>query len=103
NVSLTGEQPDLPAGTRVERDGQEVVPEDFPMQATGRTGRRIVDFDHDIVFPDGRRVTLLANTAPLLDEAGNLRAGLGAYAAITARHRAEDARRASHARRPPRP
>jgi PAS domain-containing protein len=46
NASLTAERPALPAGTRVYRDGRELSPHEFPMQATGLTGRRIMDFDH---------------------------------------------------------
>ena len=65
NASLTAEQPDLPAGIRLYRDGHELSPSEFPMQATGHSGCRIMDFDHDLVFPDGRVITLLANTAPL--------------------------------------
>jgi PAS domain S-box-containing protein len=98
NASLTAEQPDLPAGVRVFRDGRELRPEEFPMQATGLTGRRITDFDHDLVFPDGRVITLLANTAPLLDEHGNVRGVVGSYMDISERKRAETALRDREAR-----
>jgi two-component system, sensor histidine kinase len=91
NVSLTTQRPDLPPGTRVMRGGRELSPEEYPMQAAGRTGRRVVDFDHDIVFPDGRTVTLLATTVPLLDELGEVRCVVGAYLDITERQRAEQA------------
>lgn len=98
NASLTAEQPDLPAGTCVYRDGRKLPPDEFPMQATGRSGRRIMDFDHDLVFPDGRVVSLLANTAPLLDEQGTVRGILGFYMDISERKRAEDALRDRTAR-----
>jgi PAS domain S-box-containing protein len=98
NVSLTAEQPDLPAGVRVFRDGRELSADEFPMQVTGLTGRRFKDFDHDLVFPDGRVVTLLANTAPLLDEYGTIRGVVGAYMDISDRKRAEERLRASEAR-----
>ncbi len=93
NLSLTAEQSDMPAGTRVYRGGRELPPGEFPMQVTGRTGRRIVDFDHDVVFPDGRVVTLLANTAPLLDGRGAIRGVVGSYTDITQRQRAAQALR----------
>ena len=69
------------------------------MQAAGLTGRPILDFDHDLVFPDGRTVTLLANTAPLLDEHGAVRGVVGAYMDITQRKRAEEALREADRRK----
>jgi PAS domain S-box-containing protein len=90
NASLPSVTSDVPRGTRVFRGGRELSPEEFPMQTTGRTGERVTDFDHDLVFPDGRRVTLLANTAPLLDEHGHVRGVLGAYLDITERQRSEE-------------
>jgi PAS domain S-box-containing protein len=98
NVSLTAEKSDLPAGIRVFREGRELSVDEFPMQITGLTGRRFKDFDHDVVFPDGRVVTLLANTAPLLDEHGAVRGVVGAYTDITERKRAENRLRESEAR-----
>jgi PAS domain S-box-containing protein len=98
NVSLTAEHTDLPAGIRVFRDGRELSADEFPMDVTGLTGRRFKDVDHDVVFPDGRVVTLLANTAPLLDEHGTVRGVVGAYTDISERKRAEERVRASEAR-----
>jgi PAS domain S-box-containing protein len=98
NVSLTAEQPDLPAGIRVLRDGRELSADECPMQVTGLTGRRFKDFDYDLVFPDGRVVTLRANTAPLLDEHGTVRGVIGAYMDISDRKRTEERLRASEAR-----
>ncbi len=68
------------------------------MQATGLSGRRITDFDHELVFPDGRVITLLASTAPLLDENGAVRGVVGAYMDITERKRAAAALRDREAR-----
>jgi PAS domain S-box-containing protein len=98
NASLTSEQSDMPAGIRVYRQGRELSAGEFPMQVTGLSGRRFKDFDHDLVFPDGRVVTLLANTAPLLDECGAVRGVVGAYMDISARKRAEENLRESEAR-----
>jgi PAS domain S-box-containing protein len=98
NVSLTAERPGLPAGMHVFRDGRELSADEFPMQITGLTGRRFKDFDHDLVFPDGRVVSFLANTAPLLDEHGTVRGVVGAYMDISERMRAEKKVRQSEAR-----
>jgi PAS domain S-box-containing protein len=98
NASLTSEQSDMPAGIRVYRDGRELTVEELPMQVTGLSGRRFRDFDHDLVFPDGRVLTLLANTAPLVDEHGAIRGVVGAYMDISARKRAEEKLRKSEGR-----
>ena len=98
NASLTSEQSDMPAGVRVYRDGRELSADEFPMQVTGLSGRRFRDFDHDLVFPDGRVLTLLANTAPLVDEHGTIRGVVGAYMDISARKRAEEKLRQSEGR-----
>ncbi len=45
--------------------------------------------------PDGKRVTVLSNVAPLLDEAGNLIGALEVLEDITDRRWSEDARRAA--------
>jgi two-component system CheB/CheR fusion protein len=98
NASLPASDSDLPPGTRIFRNGRQLQPEEYPMQAAGITGTTILDFDHDIVFPDGRVVTLLANTTPLLDERGNVRGVLGAVMDITARKHAENELRQSRER-----
>ncbi len=98
NASLTADQPDLPPGTHVFHDGRELSLDELPMQVTGQSGRRMLNFDHDVVFPDGRIVTLLASTAPLLDEHGVIRGVVGAYTDISERKRAEAALRDREAR-----
>jgi PAS domain S-box-containing protein len=70
-------------------DGREVPPDELPMQRAARTGRPVLDFDHDVVFDDGRVISLNCNVAPILDGEGRVRAVLGAYFDITARKRAE--------------
>jgi signal transduction histidine kinase/CheY-like chemotaxis protein len=89
NASLPSVTSDIPKGTRVFQGERELAARELPMQAAGLTGARIADFEHEVVFPDGRRVTLLANTAPILDERGRVTAVLGAYVDITERRRAE--------------
>lgn len=99
NLSLTTDHPDLPVGTRVCRDGRDLPPEEYPMRVTGSTGRPIRDFEHDLVFPDGRVITFLASTAALVDEHGAVRQVVGAYTDISSeRKRAGAALRDREAR-----
>ena len=98
NASLTAVQPDLPSGTQVYHDGRELPANELPMQVTGQSGRHIANFEHDLVFPDGRTVTFLASTAPLRDEHGVIRGVVGAYTDISERKRAQAALRDREAR-----
>jgi PAS domain S-box-containing protein len=98
NVSFTAEAPDLPAGLCVHRGGRQLAPDKLPMHLTGQSGQRFRDFDHELVFADGRVLSLVANTAPLLDEQGGVRGVVGAYTDITERKRAETALRDREAR-----
>ena len=98
NASLTAVQPDLPSGTQVYHDGRELPANELPMQVTGQSGRRIANFEHDLVFPDGRTVPFLASTAPLRDEHGVIRGVVGAYTDISERKRAQAALRDREAR-----
>jgi PAS domain S-box-containing protein len=70
-------------------DGREIPPDELPMQRAARTGRPVLDFDHDVVFDDGRVVSLDCNVAPIVDGDGRVRAVLGAYIDISARKQAE--------------
>jgi PAS domain S-box-containing protein len=83
----------LPAGTRACRAGRELAFDELPIQVTQRTGRRILDFDLELAYPDGRVMSLLVNTAPLLDESGAVRGVVGAYTDITGRKQVEQALR----------
>jgi PAS domain S-box-containing protein len=83
----------LPAGTRAFQSGRELAFDELPMQVTQRTGQRIRNFDLELVYPDGRVLSLLVNTAPLLDETGAARGVVGAYTDLTGRKQVEQALR----------
>jgi len=92
NASKSGPNADtLPF--RVFRDGIELSPDELPMQLAARTGQAIPYNEHDIVFEDQTRVTLLASAAPILGDEGHVRGSVGAFVDITARKRAEIASR----------
>lgn len=92
NVSKSGPEADsLPF--RVLRDGVELAPDDLPLQKAARTGMALPYSEHELLFGDRTRVTLLASAAPLRDADGQVRGSVGAFVDITARKRAELASR----------
>ena len=78
---------------RVLRDGVETLSGDLPLQLAARTGRAVPYSEHELVFDDQTRVTLLASAAPILDDGGGVRGSVGAFVDITARKRSELASR----------
>ena len=78
---------------RAMRDGAELPLAELPLQKATRTGEAIPYGEHELLFPDHTRVTLLASAAPIRDEDGSVRGSVGAFVDITARKRAETASR----------
>ncbi len=62
--------------------GQEVRPDDMPVQRAAR-GERVVGFEETLVFDDGQVSHLIGEAAPLLDSAGRPRGAIAAFADIT--------------------
>ncbi len=91
NISLgapEGQQPR--AAFRTVKDGREIPVDELPAQRAALTGHLVRDFEHDLVFEDGRRLTLLGNAVPLLDDDGRPRGSVGAFIDITERKRNEE-------------
>lgn len=89
NVSLTSPDERRLSHFRVMKDGQEVPPDELPIQAAARFGRVFHDYECDVVFADGGVRHLLGNTSPICDAAGEPRGSVGAFIDITERKRAE--------------
>ncbi|MBX9600134.1 MAG: PAS domain S-box protein [Bryobacteraceae bacterium] len=75
---------------RFYQDGRELQPSEFPMQVAARESRDVLDFEAEIRFEDGRRVQLLVNAVPLLDEAGQSRGSLAILMDFSERKRLLD-------------
>jgi hypothetical protein len=73
--------------------GDSVSPEAMATAVLLRS--RLAQFNKEFVIeqPDGKRVTVLSNVSPLLDEEGNLIGALDVLQDITDQRRSEDARR----------
>src|SRR5215831_4738183 len=94
NASLTAPPDERPDTYRVYRDGQELPPDQLPMQVAG-TGVEVRDYEMDVVRSDGVTRKLLCYVRPLRDAAGRVRGSLGAFLDITSRRRMAEALRAS--------
>ncbi|HEY9622559.1 MAG TPA: PAS domain S-box protein [Crinalium sp.] len=83
---------------RVFQAGQEIFPEDLPMQVAGRTGIHVQDAEFDILLPDGTVRQLLSYATPLRDDQNQIRGAIGAFLDITERNQAAAALNASQQR-----
>ena len=85
--------PEAPASHfRVFHQGRELAPHELPLQRAG-TGEVIFNFEEDIVFANGDRVSVVGNAVPLPGPDGKPVGAVAAFTDITARVRAEEGRR----------
>ncbi|HZP87065.1 MAG TPA: ATP-binding protein [Burkholderiales bacterium] len=98
NASLTARDERL-TGVKCFAEGKPLDPEALPMQRVARSGKPLKNFEHDVVFDDGRVKTIECNVAPLVDgDSGAVYGVVGVYADITERKRIERALRESEQR-----
>ncbi len=76
-------------------DGSPFPDENLPFEVVRRTGREVFDFRHAIEWPDGRRVLLSINAAPLTDTDGRFDGIVATLLNITDRVRATEKLRTS--------
>jgi PAS domain S-box-containing protein len=104
-VALWGRAPrlddprELDGGTfrRFAPDGASLPFAATPVGVALRTGATLLDAEVTIERPDGSRVPVLMNVAPLKDAAGRVAGAVCSFAEFTERKRAEEALRASEA------
>jgi PAS domain S-box-containing protein len=72
-------------------DGDPFPNEELPFQRVMTTGQSVHDAQHMIAWPDGHRIFLSINGAPILNEAGNVDSIVFTIENITERRQAEDA------------
>jgi PAS domain S-box-containing protein len=95
NISQSAEAPRVKL--RQFAQGQELGPDELPMQAAARTGQPQFNFELQIDRPDHLTHTLLGGAVPLFDPAGRPRGVVSAFQDITERKQAEDELRRSNA------
>ena len=78
-----------------DHEGRETPTEDLPIQKATRLGQAIKGAEMTIAFPDGTVRELYGNAAPLFDDNGQVRGGIGTFVDVTNRHAAEQKLRSS--------
>lgn len=73
-------------------DGTRPEPDELPLNRAVLKGELISDEEWTLECPDGRRLAVLCNAAPIKDRAGTITGGVAAWRDITAMKRAEEAR-----------
>lgn len=68
-------------------NGEPYKPEDLPLTRSARNGETLTGLEMDVIWPDGQRRNLLANTAPIRDEEGRLQGAVATFQDITERRR----------------
>ena len=89
NVSVTNPQSDMPTGLKIFVNGEEISPQNAPMQVVARSGKPWHNFEHELLFPDGTQRAVYGSVVPLLDQYGAVRKVIGTYTDFTERKQAE--------------
>jgi PAS domain S-box-containing protein len=90
-VTATPEDGSYPFEFKIQRQGQDIPPEDLPMQQAGRTGENI-ESEFEFVFENGEVRSIYGRAVPLRDEAGEIRGVIGAFLDVSDRKRVEQER-----------
>ena len=91
NISASALPGDAAVVFRVLRDGVELKPEELPAQVAAATGRPVEPEVLDLIFTDGRKVSLIEGAVPLFYVSGDIRGSVAAGADITPIKQAQEA------------
>jgi PAS domain S-box-containing protein len=98
NGQITHRAYNAPAWHITDGNGNPFPDEELPLRRVIATARPVYDLRHAIEWPDGSRVLLSINAAPLFDDAGQVDGMVSSVEDITKRVRAEDALRENEKR-----
>ena len=73
------------------RNGKELKPQELPMQEAVAKNIEIINSELEVVAPSGRKIMILGNAKPLLNNAGKVRGCLAAFVDITELKKAQEA------------
>jgi len=82
----------------VHADGRTYEPHEWPLARAVEHGAIVEDEEMDVVRPDGSRITVRANAAPIRDNDGRIIAGVVSFQDVSARKQAEEALKRSEER-----
>jgi signal transduction histidine kinase/CheY-like chemotaxis protein/PAS domain-containing protein len=89
NVSLSVPPDQRVVRLRAMKEGRGLEPDELPLQIAVRTGSSVVNSEFDLVFDDGRTISLAGGAAPVKDVNGRVRGAIVAMSDVSAQMRAE--------------
>ena len=99
NISAAALPGEAGVAYKMFRKGRELRPEEMPAQVAAATGRPVrAEEEVDLVFEDGRTVSLMLSAAPLFTPEGHLRGVVATGADVTSLRKAEQSLRESEER-----
>ncbi len=88
NVSLSAPPDQQVVPLRAMNEGRRLAPDELPLQIAVRTGRPVEHAEFDLLFDDGRTVSLAGGAAPVMDANGRVRGAIVAMSDVSAQKRA---------------
>jgi signal transduction histidine kinase/ActR/RegA family two-component response regulator len=89
NVSLSTPPDPRIVTIRPVNEGRELEPHELPLYVAARTGRPVVNSEVDLVFDDGRTISLAGGAVPVRDMDGRVRGAIAAMSNVSAQKRTE--------------
>jgi PAS domain S-box-containing protein len=90
NISRSATQEDTAVAYKVLKNNQEVKPQELPAQLAAATGKTIPPAEFELVFPDGRILSMIISAKPLIAADGSCRGSITFGTDITERKQAEN-------------
>ncbi|HWQ90616.1 MAG TPA: PAS domain-containing protein, partial [Clostridia bacterium] len=98
NISMSAPAGEAAVNYRVFREGVELRPEQMPAQRSTATKKPVPAFAMELVFADGRKLSLMAGAVPLFNAAGAVRGAIVAGLDVTPLKNAEEGLRQAEER-----
>jgi signal transduction histidine kinase/ActR/RegA family two-component response regulator len=98
DVSLSAPPDQRVVPVRLMKEGRELEPDELPLHVAVRTGRSVANFELNLVFNDGRTVSLAGGAEPVRDMNGRVLGAIAAMSDVSAQKRAEELSAAARAK-----
>ncbi len=80
------------------KEGEELRPEELPMQMASLTGKEVFNSELEVLLPSGRRMFMFGSARPLFNDDGSIRGSVASFMDITDRKSIERALKESEER-----